>query len=164
MTLDVKTLATSTCQINEEIIRLTLSRRLSGFQEMTAVGLVTVGKRNVYSENGMYEVQSVFTLLRNEPSSLQAPQLVKFHLPFNSATPSHHTALHEPPLSANTLRQTVRPSHHHPMWIRLIQQPILWEFGKREGAPMFQSQVLLKHTCYSGRSVRLTLTSFYCRG
>jgi len=92
-TIDVKTLATSTCQINEEIIRHTLIRRLGGSQEMTAVGLVTTGKRNVYSENGMQEVQSVFTLLRNELFSLEVPRFVKFHLLFNFSTQSHHTAL-----------------------------------------------------------------------
>ena len=61
---------------------------------MTAVGLVTVDKRNVYSENGMQEFQSMFTLLRNELSSLEVPQFVKFHLLCNFSTPSHHTALH----------------------------------------------------------------------
>jgi len=52
---------------------------------------------------------------------------------------------------------------YHPLWLTLIQHSVLSEFGKREGAPVFQFQVLPKHTRYSGRSVRLTLTSFNCR-
>jgi hypothetical protein len=40
ITVDVNILATSTCRINGEINRHTLTRRLGGSQQMTAVGLV----------------------------------------------------------------------------------------------------------------------------
>lgn len=62
--------------IYEELIRHTLTKGLCGSRELTAVGLVTVGKRNVYSENEMQDVQSAFTLLRKELSSLEVPQFV----------------------------------------------------------------------------------------
>lgn len=44
ITVDVNILATITCRINEEIIRHTLTRRLGGSQEITAVGLEIWGK------------------------------------------------------------------------------------------------------------------------